>query len=180
MMALESAARDGQPPGAPRPPSVLFVCTANICRSPMAMALFRALLQNERADWARWRIESAGTWAPDGAAVSRRSAQVIAQRGMDIRAHRARTVSLELLEGFDLILTMEPGHKEAISIEFPSVAGRVFMLSEMVGLNAAVEDPYGSPVEKYQEAAETIEHYLSTGMPRILELVERRRSQEGA
>jgi protein-tyrosine phosphatase len=99
---------------------------------------------------------------------------------MDIQAHRARTVSLELLEEFDLILTMEPGHKEAISIEFPSVAGRVFLLSEMVGLNAAVEDPYGSQLEKYQEAAETIAYYLREGMPRILELVERRQSQEGA
>jgi protein-tyrosine-phosphatase len=136
----------------------------------MAEALFRARLKEERADWSAWRVESAGTWATDGAPPSKRSVEVMAERGLDINNHRARTVTREMLESFDLVLTMEPGHKEALCVEFPSVAGRVFLLAEMHGSNLAVDDPYGGSLEEYQKSAERIDHHLEQGMARILTL----------
>jgi protein-tyrosine phosphatase len=147
--------------------AILFVCTANICRSPMAAALFRSQLRKVRTDWQDWQIDSAGTWGLDGEPAAKLSRLVMAERGLNITAHRARTVTGEMLEGYDLILTMEPGHKEALQIEFPAVANRVFMLSEMEGTVTPVKDPYGGPIEAYLETIQKLESMLENGMERI-------------
>lgn len=154
-------------------PGVLFVCTANICRSPMAAALFLLRLKQEDPDWKNWRVGSAGTWAIDGEPASRNSQEVVARRGLDISQHRSRMVTAELLEAYDLILTMEPGHKEALQVEFPAVAGRVFLLSEMAGLSAPVADPYGLPIGAYEKTAQNIDQLLAKGMRRIRALVKK-------
>jgi protein-tyrosine-phosphatase len=152
-------------------PSILFVCTANICRSPMAAALFRTRLKAVRPDWEQWKIESAGTWGLDGQPAAKNSRVVMAEKGLDITGHRARTVTSEMLEQYDLILTMEPGHKEALRIEFPSVASRVFMLSEMEGVQVPVRDPYGGPITAFHETVERLDEMIERGMARILALV---------
>lgn len=151
-------------------PSVLFVCTANICRSPMAAALLLARLQKERTDWQEWQINSAGTWALEGEMAAKNSRLVMAERGLDISAHRAQTVTAKMLNRYKLILTMEPGQKEALQVEFPTIANRVFLLSEMEGELSAVADPYGGPVEGYRETAEKIDQILARGMSRIIAL----------
>lgn len=145
----------------------------------MAAVLFQARLNKARPhDWQFWRIESAGTWTTEGIPASRRSVEVMADQGLDISGHRARMVSETLLEGFDLILTMEPGHKEALCVEFPALADRVFLLSEMEGMSSAVEDPYGGSLEMYQKAARRIDQILANGMSRILDLAEGRVSSQ--
>jgi protein-tyrosine-phosphatase len=133
--------------------------------------MFRKKLRAQAADWRRWRVESAGTWADSGMAVSRKSVQVMAEHGMNIAQHTARIISRELLEPFDLILTMESGHKEALQIEFPDLAERVFLLSEMAGHNTPVADPFGGSLEEYRETARVIDQMLTGGMQRILALV---------
>lgn len=150
--------------------SVLFVCTANKIRSPIAAALFRRRLEQARSDWREWRIESAGTWGMDGEGASKNALAVMLRRGIDLSTHLARTVNEEMLQSFSLILTMEQGHKEALQIEFPQVAERVYMLSEMIGMYAQVDDPVGRPLPVYEETAEKIDQMLSRGMQRILEL----------
>lgn len=150
--------------------AVLFVCTANVCRSPMASAIFRKILENKR-DLANWRVESAGTWAIDGQPASVGSQQVMKKRGLDISDHRSRGVGQELLTLFDLILTMESGHKEALRAEFPEFADQIFMLSEMVDQMYDVADPIGRPIDEYEKTAVEIERLLSTGFEKIQALV---------
>ena len=141
-------------------------------RSPIAAALFRSRLQNERADWQQWRVNSAGTWALDGEMASKNALAVMLKRGIDLGAHRAKTVTREMLENFCLILTMEFGQKEALQVEFPHIASRVYLLSEMEGRLQQVEDPVGRSLAFYEETAEKIDQMLARGMPRIYALIE--------
>jgi len=149
-------------------PAVLFVCTANVCRSPMAAGLFRALLSGRVPGGEDWLVDSAGTWASEGQRASENTIRVMQKRGIDLSHHRSKVVSKALLNLFDLILVMEPGHKEALRVEFPEIAGRVWLLSELSGPAVPIEDPYGLSLEHYEKTAAEIEAYLQAGLPEIL------------
>ena len=148
-------------------PSILFVCTAKICRSPIAMGLLQQMLKDKQVE-GEWIVESAGTWGLDGDAAAAGSQAVMAGRGIDISQHRARSVDYDLLESFNLILTMENGHKEALCMEFPEVSKRIYLLSEMAGEKSDITDPYGGPYSGYERAAEDIQAYLENGLDQIL------------
>ena len=149
--------------------SVLFVCTANIIRSSMAAAFFRKMLI-EYGTIDLWQIESAGTWAKNGQKVPHEVIGLMKERGLDLEGHRSRLVTGEILNKFSLILTMTAGQKEALKIEFPGIAGNVFMLGEMSGNGAAISDPSGEIMEEYQRTADDIERFLVSGKERITEL----------
>ena len=151
-------------------PAVLFVCTGNLYRSPISAAIFNAMLKQERAGASAWRVESAGTWAQANQPAPPEVLQVMAKRGLDLKSHRSRMVSAEILAGFDLILTMESGQKEALWIEFPQFAGRVFMLSEMAGTRVTINDPVDRSVDGITEVAQEIEDWLEMGKNHIIQL----------
>ena len=150
-------------------PSVLFVCTANICRSPMAMAIWQSKVADDLSNWV---IESAGTWALVGEPAAPNTKRVLATKGLDVSNHRARSVGRELLGRFNLILTMERGHKEALHAEFPEVRERVYLLSEMIGEEFDIRDSYRDPIIEYRDTAEEIETILSQGFERVCKLSE--------
>ena len=159
-------------------PGVLFVCTANQCRSPMASILFQNLV-SKRTDFGNWRIESAGTWAIDGLTATERAQIVLQNRGLDLRQHLSRGVTAEMLLSFDLILTMESGHKEALRIEFPQVAKRIFLLSEMTGKLFDVNDPIGGSLDEYEAAATEIENLLIQGFDKIIQFAQDNHAEPG-
>ncbi|MBT3391902.1 MAG: hypothetical protein HN413_16000 [Chloroflexi bacterium] len=130
----------------------------------MAEALFRVRVADEISDWA---IGSAGTWARDGQLAARHVHAVMDARGIDMRAHRSRAVSREILTAFRLVLVMEHGHKEALQIEFPEVRGRIYLLSEMAGRLLDIADPIGGPLVDFEDTANELEQYLTVGLDRI-------------
>ena len=148
-------------------PDVLFVCTANICRSPMAAGLFKKMLK-EIDPQGEWRVESAGTWGLDGEPAAAGSLAVMENKGIDISDHRARSVTQDLLQAFDLILTMESGQKESMRMEFSEFSDKIFLLSEMVNQKQDVDDPYGGVFSEYKHAADEIEEYLLGGYGTIV------------
>ena len=153
-------------------PAVLFVCTGNLYRSPISAALLNAMLEQMQADPSVWRVESAGTWAQAHQPAPSEVLQVLAKRGLDLRSHRSRMVSEEILAEFDLILTMESGQKEALCIEFPQIAKRVFMLSEMAGSRISISDPIDRSVAGIRDVALEIEDWLRLGKDRIFQLAQ--------
>lgn len=153
-------------------PHILLVCTANICRSPVAAALLRQKLAANGRTPSDWVVQSAGTWATIKRGPSRFSTQLMADRGMDISRHRAKMIDEKMLAQADLILCMETGHVEALKIEFPQFRDRIFTLSEMVDKPYSIADPYGGPLEEYQRMVAEVEDLIDAGFERMLALAE--------
>lgn len=153
-------------------PNILFVCTANICRSPVAAALFRQKLEAYGRTPSNWTVQSAGTWATIKRGPSRFSKQLMADRGIDISGHRANMIDAALMAQSDLILCMETGHVEALKIEFPHFQNHIFTLSEMVDKPYNIPDPYGGPLEGYQRMVTDVERLIEAGFRRIVFLAE--------
>ena len=146
--------------------SVLFVCTGNRCRSPMAAALCEDLLGRSGL-LGQFRVESAGTWASDGDGATRAARAVMRERGLDLSGHRSRRVTRELLHSFDLVLVMEDGHREALLAEFPDLAPRLQLLSAVAGESYSVRDPLDGTIDNYRALAEELADLLRRGLPRL-------------
>jgi protein-tyrosine phosphatase len=137
----------------------------------MALGLFNHKITQE-TDASIWKVDSAGTWAPEGEPASSKSQLLLEQKGIDIHDHHSKGVSLELLRSYYLILTMERGQKEALQSEFPELKTRIFLLSEMIGQRYDIEDPYNGTLEAYQSAMEEIERILNLGFETIRSLAQ--------
>ena len=149
-------------------PSILFVCTGNQYRSPIAAAYLRRLLKERGL--AGWSVESAGTWAAPGQPLASDAGRDAVSLGLDVRGHRTQLVDKALLGRFDLILVMENGHREALRIEFPEARDRVFLLSEMLeGPQFDIADPVRLPDGHYHVLHDMCD-VIERGLPRILEL----------
>jgi protein-tyrosine phosphatase len=148
-------------------PSILFVCTANQFRSPLAAAFFVNCLDQDNT-LETWRVESAGTWAIPNLPAASLALKAADRLGLiGLKAHRTRLVDKALLDQFDLILVMEIGHVEAIRIEFPSVRERLSLLSEVVdGVPYSILDPadYGRDP---QEVVSELHSLIQRGAKKI-------------
>ncbi len=150
-------------------PSVLFVCTANQYRSPVAAALFESMLSSERCS-GTWIVNSAGTWTTPGLPLSPLAKRLARECGLILEGHHTRLVSESLLFHADLILVMEAGHREALLTEFPSIAQRVFLLSEVVdGVEYDIPDPAAS-YEHAEAILQELCRLIERGFPQILRL----------
>jgi protein-tyrosine-phosphatase len=152
-------------------PSLLFVCSANQLRSPLAEVLFRSHLERRGLGGA-WQVASAGVWALEGSPAARAALQTAASRGLNLAQHVARPVTEELLRGADLVLVMEREHRDALQEAFPSFGDRIHLMSEMVGEAGEVEDPIGLPLERVRSLMDELERILQAGWPRIRALAE--------
>ena len=149
---------------------ILVVCTANICRSPMAAGLLRQRLAIEKVA-ARHRVVSAGVWAEDGEPASENAVATLAERGIDISDHQSRSLTTAEIAGADLILVMTHEHARLVRQTWPQYAWKVYLLSEMTRKRRDVEDPYGGSIEEYRACADTMSRYIDSGLERILQSI---------
>ena len=146
---------------------VLVICTANICRSPMAMGLLR---QRIAADGLTDQISvsSAGVYGLDGEAASVPGVELLAERAVDISDHRAHTVTARDMETADLVLVMEESHRRTLFHNYPHLLYKVFLFSEMAGNYHDIKDPYRQPREAYEACVADLSDLLERGYPAIL------------
>jgi protein-tyrosine phosphatase len=142
------------------PIGVLFVCSANICRSPMAKGVFRSMVRRAGLEQA-FTIDSAGTLeGHDGQPAAPFARQVAGRRGYDISDHVSRTLTNEDLERFALPLGMDRTHLAAMRWMAPRpFADRPQLLLKFAPNLGVIEitDPFGGPVRGYEEALDLIE-----------------------
>ena len=144
---------------------VLFVCTGNICRSPLAESLLERALKDRGLEV---EVTSAGTGAWDGAPASEGAYLVGLERGLDLSGHRARLLTRELVDEADLILTMARHHRARV--DELGGEGRVFVLGEYAGRDgdeAEVSDPFGGDLEVYRHTCVELEALVGNTAERL-------------
>ncbi|MEO3812801.1 hypothetical protein ABGB17_27685 [Sphaerisporangium sp. B11E5] len=134
MWGVTESAEDATGDAASAPFRVLFVCTGNICRSPMAEWLLRAAL----TPWAAMRVESAGTHAAPGSPMSPKALRVLRQAGVTVEGFAARRLTARMIAEADLVLTAERAHRAWVVSMNPRAAGVTFTIVEYGTLVAAV------------------------------------------
>lgn len=120
--------------------SILVVCVGNICRSPVGERLLRAGL-----DGTGIKIASAGLGALAGHGADSRTAEVASRNRLSLEGHVARQFTPEMGRESDVILVMEPGHREAITRRAPELSGRCLLFDQWTGAQG-IADPYRKSV----------------------------------
>lgn len=141
---------------------ILFVCTGNTCRSPMA----EAILRNKKIGDVE--VRSAGIYAAIGSEASAHAKQVLADNQVP-HNHRSQMVTLETVDWADLILTMTGSHKWAIQQQFPHAGAKVYTLKEYSGELGSpdVVDPYGGSLAVYEETYDELERLIVKAMEKF-------------
>lgn len=118
---------------------------------------------------AHWRVGSAGSWAKEGLPAIPNAVRVMRDQGLHIEQHRSRQVSANLLQASDLTLVMSQHQQEGLRVEFPTVAARICLFSEMVGLKYDIPDPAGGKIDDVREIADEMDQLIERAFPHILE-----------
>jgi protein-tyrosine phosphatase len=135
-----------------KPGTIVTVCTANVCRSPMAEALLRHALRAQPEPLKTWKIVSAGVAARSGDPVSENSVIALKKVGIDIKTHTSQPLTRELIDQATVILCMTESHRAMIQFNFDPVPRHVYLFREFMPRAAEKEigDPYGGPLTEYE------------------------------
>ena len=142
--------------------TILFLCTGNVCRSPMAEGLFRHAVKGR----GEFCILSAGLGAVDGEPPTHHSVQAMKEIGIDISRQRSRALTTELVKQADLILGMTHSHTDTVALLYPQAVEKTFLLREfdetLEAYEKDISDPIGSPYHIYAECRDQIEQGIVT------------------
>ncbi len=148
---------------------VLFVCTGNTCRSPLAQVL--ALRELEALGWTHVEVRSAGVAAASGEPASEGARQVAERHGLSLEEHRSTPLDRELVAWADLILAMSPGHLVRVAAlgggERAALLDAFARGDDAEAATGGVPDPFGGGEEAYAEAYEVLETLVRAAVRRL-------------
>ncbi|MEQ8848329.1 L-threonylcarbamoyladenylate synthase [Botrimarina sp.] len=139
---------------------VVFICTGNTCRSPMAEVLMRRRLAqrlrvaDDELEARGVMVASAGIAAGPGSPASPEAVELMKEQGLSLAAHASQQLSEHLVRHADLLVAMTPSHVESVVSLWPEAAGRVKLLDPSGG---PIADPIGGPIDVYRRCAEQID-----------------------
>ncbi len=140
---------------------ILFVCTGNTCRSPLAQAITQRMLDDRKIDA---ECESAGLTCGYGEEVSENSRKIIAERGI-FYTHQSRPVTRQLLDSSDMVICMTSPHKQAL---MPYVsAEKLYEAKDLTG--EEIDDPYGKDLQAYRDCAAKLDKLADAVCKKISE-----------
>lgn len=152
---------------------IVFVCTANICRSVMSEGILKKLFREHKLQ-KKVTVESAGTDAFPGMNTNNFTKEVCKEHGIDVSQHRSRQLTKSMLEEAVLVICLAENHHEVIHRAYPEFRRKVVLLKEFgqrqPPKNLSVADPIGAPKERYAACFKEIEGELK----RIFPLLEKR------
>lgn len=138
---------------------IIFICTGNTCRSPMAEGLFRAHGGEQETGLA---AASAGLFTQDGLPASDNAVTAAKELGADISAHRSRMLTHEMAQSARYLVCMTGAHYDRVCELFPDCADKVFTLTQR-----DVSDPFGGDLETYRRAAAEIDEGVRSIIGRL-------------
>lgn len=135
--------------------NILFICTGNTCRSPIAAALAKDILKKEGIEAV---VDSAGVSVPCPLPATGHTVSILKEYGLDLSGHMSREFTSGDLEKADIILTMTKQHKDYLLSREHRYSHKIFSLGEYAGENQTeVVDPYGGDISMYKSCAGQIE-----------------------
>ena len=151
--------------------TLLFVCTGNSCRSPMAEAILKQIASEKNIDGLH--IHSAGTHPPVGHPPTAFTIHVMSEHSINIKKHKARLISSKMLDESNLILVMEEAHLDYIRELMPAAASKSYLLSSFGerGCGEEIPDPIGRNLDFYREVRNILESEIVRIIPSIVKLI---------
>ncbi|WP_449620799.1 low molecular weight protein arginine phosphatase [Robertmurraya sp. Marseille-Q9965] len=142
--------------------NILFVCTGNTCRSPMA----EAILKSKNIPGVK--VRSAGVYAADGYPASQHAQQVLQEEKMD-HQHQSAMLTKDLINWATYIFTMTESHKESVIYMFPEGKEKTFTLKEFAGheFDWDIIDPFGGSLEMYRKTYKDIRENIDKIVERL-------------
>ena len=152
-----------------KPGYILTLCTANICRSPMAAALLAHALRAQPEPLRSIEVISAGVAARNGDRVSANSVQAIKKVGLDISDHKSQALTEELAIGALAIFVMTESHRAMINFSLSPPLKNIYLFREFMPRSADKEiaDPYGGPLPLYEASRDE----MVEAIPSIVEFL---------
>lgn len=153
----------------PAPATIVTVCTANICRSPMAAALLQHALAAQPEPLRSIRVISAGVAAHAGEPVSANSVTAMKKVGLDIAAHRSQPLSKKILDEALMVLCMTESHRSMIQLQASPPPKQLYLFREFMpqSVDKEIADPFGGPLRIYETARDE----MVEAIPSLVEFI---------
>lgn len=137
---------------------ILFVCTGNTCRSPMARAIAQKIFSDREINTS---VSSAGIYAFQGSRASENSIMALEEIGIDLYKHIVVQLDEDLINKNDIVLTMTSEQRDSIISDYPKCKEKIFTLGEYTKTNEEILDPFGESTDVYRECREQLIRHIN-------------------